>query len=606
MTSTNIDRMGCILNRCTKHIQHAYSKVYDEVEEEPSYTKLKLDLQLRKITYGRTGDNYTVFLFGSRDAQDNAEYNRSVRIKIDEPTRTDFALDPRKYTPDFIHVWLFVTSKDLDGVISESLLGCGSVSIHTLLNSFQVEPLSLLDFNGKQQAVLQVKCTNGQKVLDKVSIDHSSVYSKSWIHTKEHPLSKKYKDRCDRMYNETSFLHEQKFVYVDTHVGRLPIISSVIAAAWVTVPPARTVKLLNHLLQIASCVMGAHLENLEHEPENTALELMTEMLSIIIRCMIYKDDTTRAGVDRDTPVDQWVSLNCFPNWDLAAFDCEDPTVNVLQIFNILKYVTIPQTEENGPLLHIQRLAKAYTPFMCFGQIVYNGEKVGHAFVVLKDSAGVRREIGEEKNKNELKPTLTVDGANYCSSLIGVESQQQESQEVESYRKMGKNISTVKRDVWNKILKYKMPASVVRQDVVYGPVSALVTSDYTDSDGQRKALHILTGNTNDGEFTVGLKSQELFSNKTNHTNFKVILELSETEVEDLQFSLLSEFPPIQIPFAPEQEINMKFLPKQCYFVRQIDTETFDMKQALRSKFSKRDFHVCTINGKRLFLCALCPA
>lgn len=480
-----------------------------------SLLKLSLRLSLDHIVYPHTDDKYSLFLFTSNShpllntSISNLELNKQIKK----------SLCVTRKLPCLLHLWLFVTCKDSDQILTQTPLGMAFVRFSDLNKRTAIE---LIDIERGIQATGTVECLNLlQGPFQKPVPDTLSQY---------------YIEKVWAAYDKTKYDHDQRFSYIETHMGRIPIISFPILATMIKADKDQAVRLFQRLLEVAKSFTSD-----DHE-------LIGEMLTLIPRCLMYQPDTVRTANGGTKSVDQWSSLGCFPSLSLAGFDCEDGAKLILELFHLFKYTDCKGYEE---LQKLQKLVQTYTSFMCLGQLNLTEGPTPHCYVVLLDTRYIQREF------TEYEPALVLEATNYTQSVWRKTETPNESA-IRSYRILDEKVRNSREE---RIYKYKMPKKIVEEQNMYGPITALLSGDQ----------HFLLGyDEKQVPMTVGISSSDLFYYK-NTVKLNSVLKLHNEELKLFKSIILSEFPVTGIPFSPNSLLHVTKTVTNSLQARTIDLD-----------------------------------
>lgn len=131
-------------------------------------------------------------------------------------------------------------------------------------------------------------------------------------------------------------------------------------------------------------------------------QLLAEFLSFPSHRWIYKVDQTRSGLQSDC----WSSIFSWPDPSIAAFDCEDGSRALLELFFVFCKLRL---NRSSSLFAMQALARQYSPYLAIGELreeTENDKEFSyclHCFVVLVPLPGVK------------VPCITLESTSYCSS-----------------------------------------------------------------------------------------------------------------------------------------------------------------------------------------------
>ena len=569
--------MGVVISKCCSRFNPSTHE-YEEVNK-PTAIKLKLQLNLTKVVYPRPDDTYVLFLFCSRDIQQHAKLNSSFVIERNKSTSQDFCISVDPTVPEFLHLWLFATSADSDKLVSQSLLATGKLQMSTVLNFRAPTAVSLVDItNTKQAAVTVLLLSRSSLLTDLVTVQQPK--------RSIQPLADKYIQQIYSGYESTSYSHDQKFAYVDTHAGRLPIISWSILATTVQAHPSDAAGLFNHFMRIAAVTLGVNLGRIDSLPVNVKLEIIGEMLTLIPRALIYVPDFVRTGSETIKQVDHWTVLSSYPNLGLAAFDCEDSAKQILELFTLFKHT---QLSEERELISLQTLVRAYTGFMCLGILNLEAGRTPHCYVVLLDTNYVNHVLlGGSSVKHSYQPGLVLEGTNYTES-VWIDNKSEEG--VDHYKQLRGLVTPT--DKYSRVLKFKMPHASIINEKMYGPITALLTGDHTNKLGAREALFLLVGTGS--PLKVGAEIVDLMYYK--NVAVKTVLKMDQSAIDTVIRTFLLEFPPSAIPVAPSKAGSFNKFTKPDFFLRSVDATHLALGLN-NTPVTKYEMPLCVSHGQTL--------
>lgn len=601
--------------------------------------KIKLEIQLKEIINPRVDDQYTLFLFASSDIQQQPELNKYISLPPNKIIKTSFCLTIYPNLPYKLHTWLFVTCKDIDGLKTQTLLATGEIKMKQLLYNLNSNPITLKDIKTNTQANITILCPNATK-LKYINIDHSKDIvdlNRDELRLGNtnpmHPVAKRYLDQIYNVYNQVKHEHYQKFAYIDTHCGRIPLLAFPILATKIRPSATTGSTLLERLLNYSCLNMGLNVNYLVSQSLNIKMEIICEMLTLIPRMLLYELDYIRTGsaINKITNCDQWTKLGVFPTLGLAAFDCEDGAELILELFHVFKYTQL-DTNKSPVLFHLQQLLNSYTPFLCLGLL--NDSNVNltpHAYVILLDSNYVNHQILHYPNiTTNYSPTCILESTNYTQSVWNLSDSTTQEEELQEYDTTAEEIpikSLNRQDnKWQRMIKFKMPLAVIKKENMYNTITAILTADHHTPDHKTVSFHVLLSDQVTSELGVSITDEKLNDEITSKLGFgdsksnneirsqlgvfqvgcqieslishsytvrsKILIELS-SHAESQEFEqLLVEFPPSSLPkpshYKSYPVISNKKPPPR-YVLRKYDFETH------RSNFTVNNFsYDCIIN------------
>jgi len=613
ITKKNINCMGVVIAKlcpCSN----------GELERVEHVVKITLDITLKDVTYPRVDDEYTLFLFASSDVQRSSLLNTTVSLTPSankRPKQVKFCVTVEPHLPYKLHTWLFATCKNLEGLKSQTLLATGDIKFSELLYNTKPIKIILKDIKQNNQASIYIQCTDPRKLksfnqtLSIVDVGNVVVgggregFDRDSLCLGNTPaLTEQYLVQIYKGYDELEYTHEQKFAYIDTHCGRLPLLSFPVLATYISPKESEATALLQRLLFYAALNCETNIDYVIRGSLAEKMEIICEMLTLIPRLLLYELDYVRTPGNKTAACDQWTKLNVFPTLGLAAFDCEDGAEFMLELIHVFKYTNLNSTD-NPVLFHLQSLLNRYTPFLTIGILNESDDtKTPHAFVILLDRDYVNDVLlkhpnSTTNNNNNYAPTCVLESTNYTQSVWSLSDPSQSEHEIDEYNRISEDMPLKSINKNNKhMIKCKMPVAIIKRDQIYGKVTALLTADHHTPTTETISFHCLIGDdilddqkVHSDKWKVGASIESLTAH--NHKiRIKVVLSL-ESKSEKCKFEkLLNEFPPSSFPKTVARSLKshskQRIIP--MYVIRKND---FDSN---RNCFLIKDKpYDCTINS-----------
>lgn len=153
-----------------------------------------------------------------------------------------------------------------------------------------------------------------------------------------------------------------RFTTTSVHLDRvveLPVMWYVLHASTMRADVDVATSFFEHVLLLASGMQRAD----ESHP-GYQQQLLADTLALPSLGWVYRPDTTIDGVDSE----HWVSLWSYPHspGTLTAFDCEDGTKALLELFNVLIGLDMPKASTK--LRMLQETARKYHAWMAIGEL----------------------------------------------------------------------------------------------------------------------------------------------------------------------------------------------------------------------------------------------
>lgn len=405
------------------------------------------------------------------------------------------------------------------------------------------DTIQIVDVDGHIQATIKVRGT----MPSKLDNDDSKDKFAHWIRQSQLVYTKTLR------YNDSQF-----YVYVDTPVGRMPMLSFPLLAT--RIKSSDPEPLLWRLYQLA------RMHGIDKDDEG---ELLAEMCTMMLRAMLYLPDTVRGDDGKEHVTDQWSRLLCFPELELAGYDCEDGSELVLEILHVLKTAAKLTHPE---LQRLQKLLRdVYVPFLALGQLKTEGiECVPHAFVVLLDRAYAGFLLkGDEVYEHDLHSSIVIESTNYTESVWNNTQRHRArySNPVDKLLDQQSNLETV--------LKTKTPMEVTKRDNMYQSLTALMTAEFVEGE---VGHWVMTSSQNN---KVGVALKDLMDYSTKKIKARPLLVLDKDRTKELH-NALNKLPPSTWPTASKAELEYPKLGRRIVAdMRQVDYE--QVKSELPSKF-----------------------
>jgi len=556
----SVNRVGALMQK-----QNSITKLFEDV-----VIRLQLTLRLH-VLFPESNEIYKLFIYASRDIQDDQAYNPIYEIKNNVELNEIFILRNKPSFPDFIHFWLFVEGHDEDGCEIQTLLCCAYIPTKHLKTPIKIE---LKDVEHHTQAVLSIRIGNS------IIVNESTI---SEVLPREKTKMVQWMDQINSIYDLHQRNDDAYFIYVDTHIGRLPILSFVVLSNQIRQKQDRALQWLRWLVMITLQRFNWTIDELL-EYENDWGEFICEMALWQIRSRLYLKDSIRAGIRKKVGTDQWCRFGCFPNPDKSAGDCEDFAELLLEFFYMFKHITIDSDSDKEIVLYrLQQYLRQYTQCLILGQLNTEDGYVSHAYVALLDSNWLTEQIDHASTKSrKLKthedylPALILEGTNYTESTWStktIKSQSRQYIKTSQYNRIFDCLSiSNQKSKWERILRFKTPVNVINIQKTYGKAYVLMTSDYVSPrTKQIEALQCLIRRTDQSSPKLGVDHSSLAMYDLN-VELIVALRLTLTDMQLLQLNL-KELPFSKFPDIPS---DYNHLPKSISDFSKYDIWSFDLR------------------------------
>jgi hypothetical protein len=596
-------------------------------------------------------ETYDLFVFASRDMQQDQSLDLTTfNLKLKTPTNIDKLMRIVPKMPERINFWLYPTGVDADGCKSQTLLCSGycltqDLHDHTLMleledasharqgdlivrvseeTSRQILMRSDPEAAARLEAQMRVRETafggpSGVAASEATAVQLQPAPERFRVISHERALSPEPDPFVQQLIKATQLAYERFvnpdegfFDAVDTQAGPLPAIGFVLLAAQIRVVPHRAELWMLHLHKITCERLALRASDV---PQSMLGELFCEMCMWQVRAKIYVFDTVRSPNGGREGCDQWLRMGCFPNQALAGGDCEDFSVSVLEFFQAfcgLRFVSPLLNELQLEIIH-------YTACLAIGQLRTSKGFASHAYVLLLDSQYVRERhcntrvadtsnarSGRPPGANRFRRALVLEGTCYTEStwrglvqtsenaLSTPNIQQQTAlrRERETYRRQCRILDTpefaLNANRYERMIKFRMPASVVEQDRKYGKIFSLLTADFLLDPHTTKlsAMHWMLSTQNSENLDVpriGVDHAAV-AYYSGNVHLYTALQLSERQsrqlnrvLKDLPFSSFQEAPLYATPDVPTRVRDPQMLDRfDASPARSSHSMLFDMR------------------------------
>lgn len=535
------------------------------------HTNLKVLVQLKNP---RPNETYKLFVFASRDVQNDYAYNVEFLVKNNEWVQHPLLLKKKPTLPEDLQCWLFTQGMDDDQVNVQSLLAWALFPTQELLRP-QGLKLQMLDVEHNVQANLHVM------MFDHVQDTSEPMTPLNLLSYESQPAQEQltkqklqaYQEQVNDIYTNYEHNEDAYFAYVDTPVGRLPVLSFVIMSSQMRQNNQSSIRWFQHLLRLTLVRLETTEAKMLKTPKRWG-EVISEMALWQVRCRVYSTDCVRKGKGK-LGSDQWTRLGCFPNPELSSGDCEDFAELVLEFLHILKYCRLKPDFEL--LTALQQHLRRYTPFMVIGQLRIEGGYTCHAYVACMDSRWVETEIDDITHTGNYLPALIIEGTAYTESTWSSETTKVRFQAVQSAKfhnvVFDCEVAKQEREKWARILKYKTAASIVNLEHNYGKAYVLMTADYANPlTRQTEALQLLIKRDNQDKLGLPALGTDHLGFATYDAEIRLIpaLRLNAVQVQEINLAI-KDMPFSAFPEAPLLSTSWPRLPDpKC------TTYSFDMR------------------------------
>lgn len=407
-----------------------------------------------------------------------------------------------------------------------------------------------------------------------------------------HPFTQRLIEQTQKAYERYVNPQEGYFDAVDTQAGLLPAIGFVVLAAQIRVVPHRAELWLLHLYRITCARLNCDAEDV---PQQLKGEIICEMALWQIRAKLYVYDTVRSPNGGRISCDQWMRMGCFPDQALAGGDCEDFSVCILEFFRAWCGIDLV-----SPVLNIlQRTLLKYTGCLAIGQLRTSKGFASHAYVILLDSRYLQSLYHRSKTNDkgawsstiEFQKALVLEGTCYTESTWRGLSTQNLDVLSTPNRELQLRIKSEHRlyklqcglldvpefasnvDRYERMIKFRMPSSVVEKEMKYGKIFSLLTADFVPHPTAKQLLsvHWMLSTERSEHLNVpriGI-DHSLVAYYNSEIHLHSAVELPEDRaamlnqvLKDLPFSSFQQAPPYALP-PSERKQNAAMVDRYDY-------------------------------------------
>lgn len=355
------------------------------------------------------GERNTVQFSWSRDVTDdllvvNVEVplvNNSGRFQVNLPNVPLFPHPPRT-----LNLKLFSLAYH-EKLLTELCMASTFIPTAALL---QRSVLEFMDTDDSPQAQLIIEWANlDPRWLQNIPREYHDPGDQKYTQDLIAACRDKYKRK------EFSFNDRQVFYSLSTENGFVPTVCFPILA---TLRPRkiseRQTAFLLRLLVVALSLRGLSAPLDQLSPVEL-LELISEMLTMVTKCLVYTPDRTRSANAEQTFNEQWERPSLFPHRALAGYDCEDCSVWAQEIGYALRD---PQHASSLPsaLAPVSKILRRMTMFTCKGDL-RAGQWTAHCYSLLLDSEYVDYLLGSTpRRRTSYIPSVVIEGTSWIEGV----------------------------------------------------------------------------------------------------------------------------------------------------------------------------------------------
>lgn len=410
---------------------------------------------------------------------------------------------PCAYTQSSVCARWYIDRVDHDGVVAQELIACG-------LNGI------LCDITGKQVAHLDGLATLSARIE---TCDDEQVLMDDIVR-------KTKSAQC----NLVSFS-----AHLD-RVRQVPILLATLSAECVE---AGTVEFFEHAMMLGDYLACSAPDRLAGStgvsaPGLSAPDRLANMLTVVCHAWHYRRDLTLKG----EVIDFWSSLWSYPNAEYAAFDCEDGTKALMELFIAFKRLDVVMASVSLKKLH--KTASLYTPWLTIGTL--GDKKALHCYLLLMDS---RLDDGTFSIEI-VRPTIVLDSTiNASGAWTSLHSMQAEAPRDLARAQKERDVFVASGHAMSTLTTHIRPSIAYAQHL-YGPIQSCITSS------------ALKGTLcQQYRFDKACDVFEFFTNPGTLLEQTLVLEMSTQTAKSQLARCLAYMPCSVLPRAPHQS-DLRFV------------------------------------------------
>ncbi len=552
-------------------------------------------------------DKYKLLIFAPRDLPAHTQFNQIINVFNEQEFGFELCLRRTPTLPDHICVWLFVSQLDDDELQTQIVLGCGSTRLTSLANETNV--IQLVD-SGDQSTQARLDLFVDDLILDNkhclLDLLKHPVARERQILSNLLPLAQEYIDEVKNYYKNYTHNNEAFFCKVVSPMGDLPLLSWTLLTTQIYARNSEAQSYFSHLLDISLDRLGLTLSDCV--PKKPFLsDILAEMVLWQERAKVYSYDTSRTSEHQHIGSDQWTRLGCMPDQRIATGDCEDFAESMLEtLYQFKRTQFSPQCTE---LLAVQDHLKHYTSCLTIGQLKSDSGYVGHAYVTLLDQRWLRDLVKFDKSRKPkffesnfqtfkreaLYPPIFLEGTAYTQSTWSLQNLKQNKDDIRLYSnsQLIFNTTETMRDPekWERIIKFRIPASTIMSSQKYGQVYTLLAADlYAYEMKEYNAVQLLLSESNDKNNadekpSVGANQQALavYSPKI---KIDCALRWRPNQVRQM-LHLLRDMPNTSFASPPQltQDTMLQYQKNMCFNSKNNKVAEFDIRLVDFQQFEK---------------------
>lgn len=450
---------------------------------------------------------HTLTFFGTRDAHSHGGMNTKIVFdkfngNVSQPSQGQLYITLCPKPPAYISICWFCDMTEKTNVV-QRLIAWGTIEPSRLSRAgSNTAEVRLFNSDSEIQGYVSLSILSSignieRAALNKQPLDPTRDAQRCYDQLDE-DIERHYQRHQRRM--------DDYFHYSVTPMGHIPLISYVYNTT--------LLKVHRHKRQYQTYFWNALQYAKDYlcverlDPENTTQmsDVLAEILTIHMRCLTYCEDVTYVCGER-CQTDSWVILSSFPNFKLAAYDCEDGSQNVLEMIHCFRTAEFDK-EYQWELCLLQTHLSRYASFFTIGEIYVNGHVESHVFVVLLDSTfspstkdnGFQSESYHE-NKQPFAPAILLESTGHCAG-VWREGLNDEAQ-IESFDEGEKKCRCV---VGNAEVHNREPVSVLKRKGKYRRIITMLSADSCSKNtGGQGAVHYLCV---DATNMIGVNTEEV--------------------------------------------------------------------------------------------------
>lgn len=403
-------------------------------------------------------DNHPLLLGNVHDVADASPFTTTLAVRV----------RPRPPSRLMIHWYADAFSAE-DGMMAQELIASGSGMTGNV---------TLVDLGGTAQGTLSIEAAWPFAV------------STPPPPTPDNPQAAALIQHTRAAYKLAKGVNHETDVFTDVHVYldrvvRLPILWYALHAHQMYAVPDEATAYFENALAIAR-----HLAPRATPSAFGQQQLLADMIALPSLGWIYRPDT---WAHDNTDAEHWSSLFSHPGPGLPAFDCEDGSKALMELFLVFQKIEL--VRPSSELRHLQRLARRYTAWMAIGELKSDSGSAS-------GSVQTPGHLGARESDTYIMhcylmlltrapggvdaPPITIESTAYASGVWSDGMDRYRDEEAREYSREMRALEALPSEQQRLNARVRSPMSLVHEQRMYGRLIALFTVD--DTRGRHRLMH----------------------------------------------------------------------------------------------------------------------